>query len=269
MLSKRNVRAIFTMLAVFGTIAVALPAQTKVKKTAITNTPASKGGVMFDTYCASCHGPDGKGNGPAAAAFKKPVPDLTVLAKQNNGEFPADRVLLTLGRVSSVSAHGSAEMPVWGNLFRTAGQKEGEVQLRIYNLTHFLEILQVPAAKTPKPVKVELLENLSQIPAGSGEAMYQTLCAGCHGASGRGDGPASPLLRGERLDLTRLTRQNNGKFPDARIGYILGNQTGVAGHGSKEMPVWGDSFRGVGEDSNVARLRISNLIGYLKSLQLE
>ena len=246
---------------------IPLVAQTKIRPAPMTNTPAGKGGVMFDTYCASCHGLDAKGDGPAASAFKGRVPDLTVLSKNNNGDFPAQRVLATLRSDSPSPGHGNAQMPVWGRLFRESGQAESEVQLRLYNLTHFLEILQVPSQKVVKPPKVELLENLSGIPADSGEAMYFALCAGCHGSVGRGDGPASPLLKGERLDLTRFSQRNGGQFPAQRILYILGNQSNVAGHGTKEMPVWGNSFRGVGEPDVVVRLRIGNLVDYLKGLQ--
>ncbi len=38
---------------------------------------SDRGAEVFATYCAVCHGPDGKGNGPAAAALVPPPPDLT------------------------------------------------------------------------------------------------------------------------------------------------------------------------------------------------
>ena len=58
--------------------------------------PASaraSGKALFRQYCASCHGDDGKGAGPAAVAFKVQPPDLTALSRQNRGEFPRDRVI--------------------------------------------------------------------------------------------------------------------------------------------------------------------------------
>lgn len=276
-MTKLLLKTIATSAMAFGTLAIGLSAQTKVKKIKIpvADAPAHKGGAMFDLYCATCHGADGKGNGPTASAFQKPLPDLTLLAKNNHGEFPGARVMMTLGRIPDASAHGSANMPIWGNLFRSAGQSELETQRRIYNLTHYLEILQVPSApdvgtRAIRPPKVDdLPTNLSGIRADSGEAMYHILCAGCHGTLGRGDGPASPLLKGERLDLTKISKRNKGEYPAQRIAYILGNQAGVAGHGSKEMPVWGDSFRGVGEQDSVVRLRINNLVEYIRGLQGE
>src|ERR1700683_1638348 len=47
-----------------------------------------KGPDLFRVYCAVCHGSDAKGNGPLASGLKAKVPDLTVLAKTNGGQFP-------------------------------------------------------------------------------------------------------------------------------------------------------------------------------------
>lgn len=276
-MSNVFVKTIATSALALGTLVIGLTAQTKVKKIKIpvADTPAQKGGAMFDSYCATCHGAEGKGNGPTASAFQKPMPDLTLLAKNNGGEFPGARVMMTLGRVPDSSAHGSAAMPVWGNLFRSAGQSQLEAEQRIYNLTQYLKLLQVPSApevgtrKIQPPKAGDLPMNLAGIRADSGEAMYHILCAGCHGTLGRGDGPASPLLKGERLDLTRISKRNNGQYPAQRIASILGNRAGVAAHGSQEMPVWGDSFRGVGEQDSFVRLRINNLVEFVRTLQAE
>ena len=46
------------------------------------------GPSIYKAYCAACHGPAGKGHGPAAEALKyKPI-DLTAIAKNNKGVFP-------------------------------------------------------------------------------------------------------------------------------------------------------------------------------------
>ncbi|HEY6370388.1 MAG TPA: c-type cytochrome [Candidatus Sulfotelmatobacter sp.] len=104
--------------------------------------PAS-GKEMYTSYCAVCHGTDGKGGGPAASALKTTPADLTKLSENNGGKFPAMKVTSTLRGTSDLPAHGSKEMPVWGPLFRSmsAGQ-EGEVQQRVANLTHYVESLQ-------------------------------------------------------------------------------------------------------------------------------
>jgi len=120
--------------------------QKTVEKVPLEPTSPASGQAMYMSYCASCHGKDGKGHGPAASALKEPPPDLTTLAKNNNGKFPADRVAHVLQFGVEAPAHGSREMPVWGPLFgslqgKTAGGA-GLVQLRITNLTNYLKSLQ-------------------------------------------------------------------------------------------------------------------------------
>lgn len=98
---------------------------------------------MFKAYCASCHGNTTKGNGPAAPALKTPPPDLTMLAKRNGGKFPTDRVLSILRGRAMLAAHGSQEMPVWGPVFwRMSQGHDSEVQMRVSNLTRYLQSLQ-------------------------------------------------------------------------------------------------------------------------------
>jgi hypothetical protein len=76
-----------------------------------------KGSDLFRAHCDPCHGADAEGRGPLASVLKARVPDLTVLAKNNNGEFPAVLVRkIIIGEDASVS-HGSREMPIWGPIF--------------------------------------------------------------------------------------------------------------------------------------------------------
>ena len=105
-------------------------------------TSAASGKEMFKAYCATCHGAGAKGDGPAAPALKVPPPDLTVLAKNNGGKFPSDRVTSILRGQATVTAHGNYDMPVWGPVFwRMSGGHEAEVQQRIANLTRYIESL--------------------------------------------------------------------------------------------------------------------------------
>jgi len=115
--------------------------ETKIKKVPITRTSATSGQEMFVTYCAACHGKDGKGDGPAVAALKGKPADLTQLAKKNGGIFPQNHVAATISSVST-PAHGSKEMPMWGPLFSSVSSSQGEVQLRVANLTRYIETLQ-------------------------------------------------------------------------------------------------------------------------------
>lgn len=68
----------------------------------------------YDSTCATCHGLTGKGNGPMAGYLSGRLPDLTMLAKGNNGVFPFARVYDTIDGSREVKGHGSREMPVWG-----------------------------------------------------------------------------------------------------------------------------------------------------------
>src|SRR6516162_4325823 len=71
----------------------------------------------FQSSCASCHGTDGKGNGPVSEQLKVPPPDLTILAKNNNGVFPTNAVYESIYGSKTIPAHGSREMPIWGERF--------------------------------------------------------------------------------------------------------------------------------------------------------
>lgn len=133
------------ILLVISTFAVAqaAPAQTAptVKHVPITNAPSNSGKETFNSYCAVCHGKDGKGNGPAASAMKTPPADLTLLPKNSGGKYPAALVAAVIKGQVTTPSHGGQNMPVWGLLFSTSiglGH-EGQVQQRITNLVTYIE----------------------------------------------------------------------------------------------------------------------------------
>lgn len=75
------------------------------------------GGVVFDNLCAVCHGAGGQGDGPAVSALEHAVPDLTMIAANNGGVYPHERIKnVIFGRHRGV-AHGSSGMPYWGEHF--------------------------------------------------------------------------------------------------------------------------------------------------------
>ncbi len=115
----------------------------QVKVNPAKQTSAASGEEMYVNYCASCHGRDAKGSGPAAAGLKRHPVDLTLLSQSHGGKYPSQYVSNVLQGKTKVTTHGTQEMPVWGPVFRgvSAGH-EGEVQLRIHNLNGYLESVQ-------------------------------------------------------------------------------------------------------------------------------
>lgn len=100
---------------------------------------------LYEFYCASCHGRDGRGAGPVAPALRVDPPDLTLISRRNGGVFPRMRVIAIVdGRVDPpLAAHGTREMPVWGPIFRGLDADEGANRTRIENIVSYLEALQV------------------------------------------------------------------------------------------------------------------------------
>ena len=110
----------------------------------VNRTSPTSGQQMFTSYCAPCHGGDGKGHGPAAAALKMQPTDLTGLLKKNHGKFPDTHIVTVLQFGTDVQAHGSAEMPVWGPILgHMNATNQQDKQLRISNLSRYLESIQV------------------------------------------------------------------------------------------------------------------------------
>jgi mono/diheme cytochrome c family protein len=105
-----------------------------------------RGRKLYVQYCASCHGLDGKGHGPVAESLCKPLPDLTRIEKKG-GKFPETRIQLVIaGEVgeTELTAHGTSDMPVWGQYFRTVKGDKGVARLNVYALTKYIESIQQP-----------------------------------------------------------------------------------------------------------------------------
>src|SRR5512140_3062872 len=89
-----------------ATAALAAPADTE-----------SPNRAVYLQYCGACHGPAGKGDGIAGSFMTKKPTDLTVVAKQNKGEFPYMHIMRVIDGRDTVRAHGDPDMPVWGEVF--------------------------------------------------------------------------------------------------------------------------------------------------------
>ena len=124
---------------------------------------------------------------------------------------------------------------------------------------------RIPAQEKEKTVKKTPIQNTS--PA-SGQEMFQSYCAVCHGKDAKGAGPASEALKTTPPDLTTLAKRHDGKFPEDYVNSVLRNGIKAPAHGSSEMPVWGPLLRTVsGGDEAIVEMRIRNLVRYVESLQ--
>jgi mono/diheme cytochrome c family protein len=107
---------------------------------------AMSGQQLYTRFCASCHGLEGRGDGPVAQTFSREVPDLTLIARRHGGEFQRDWVERTIDGRHKIAAHGAYTMPVWGEDFsRTQiGSPDAEraTETMIARLVDYLETLQ-------------------------------------------------------------------------------------------------------------------------------
>jgi mono/diheme cytochrome c family protein len=107
------------------------------------------GKSVFTTYCASCHGESGRGNGAVAVFLRRRPADLTQIAIRNKGTFPADRVFQMIDGRQVVKVHGDSQMPVWGDAFSksTTESDERAIKVKIDALVEFLESIQERPAR--------------------------------------------------------------------------------------------------------------------------
>jgi mono/diheme cytochrome c family protein len=121
------------------------------------------------------------------------------------------------------------------------------------------------SASNPKAPDVESTRLIESI---QGPALYSAYCAVCHGKDGRGGGPMATSLKATTPDLTSIALRSGGKYPLTRVQRIISGEEQVpAGHGTREMPVWGPVFSQVAWDQDLGRLRLYNLAKYIETLQ--
>ncbi|MEK6300895.1 MAG: cytochrome c [Acidobacteriota bacterium] len=131
--------------AILAVAAVLAMASVGVPRNALASmSDVEKGHKLFNQHCASCHGSDGKGQGPVAPSLKVSPTDLTAIQKKGE-PFPFGHVQVAIDgerTERSITAHGTDKMPVWGVIFRrTKGEmvKQGD----IYALTKYIESIQM------------------------------------------------------------------------------------------------------------------------------
>jgi mono/diheme cytochrome c family protein len=97
---------------------------------------------LYRGYCASCHGTEGKGDGPVSPALNSKMPDLTTIKQRNGDIFPAARVNKIISGDEIILAHGTREMPVWGPIFHQVEEDRDYGAVRLQNLTDYLKSVQ-------------------------------------------------------------------------------------------------------------------------------
>jgi len=144
----------------------------------------------------------------------------------------------------------------------------------LHKLKHSLKVLVLISGLTliqsiiqAEPTEEQLL----------GESIFINNCATCHGEGGKGNGPMAEQLIKVPSDLTLLSKSNGGSFPETEVYQLLDGRRVVVTdegreaetfHGSKDMPIWGDTFRIIEGDDGAVDELISNLLEYLESIQV-
>lgn len=104
--------------------------------------------------------------------------------------------------------------------------------------------------------------------AAKGQVTFSRFCVSCHGPAGKGDGSISNDLRVPVPDLTEMANRNAGKYPYDRVTRIITTAEIVRGHGTVDMPAWGDAFKKTrGTDEPTIEAAIRDLNHYIWSLQ--
>jgi mono/diheme cytochrome c family protein len=155
---------------------------------------------------------------------------------------------------------------------RTSLSLTGRGPLGVWLL--LLALAALPAALGGTTAAAE--EESEAFKAAKGKVTYRIYCSNCHGAEAEGDGKLAPLLTVKPADLTELVKKKDkGEFPAERVRAAIDGRAEVAGHGYREMPVWGDAFRPTDPEMadpdkvKAAEAKIAELVAYLKTIQEE
>ena len=108
-----------------------------------------------------------------------------------------------------------------------------------------------------------------------GKTEFQSSCAACHGADGRGKGPLVSVLKLAPTDLTMLAKKNNGVFPVSAVYEMIDGRKQLQAHGTREMPIWGfrympspyEAVNPSAATEAAIRMRILAIVDYLNRIQ--
>jgi mono/diheme cytochrome c family protein len=106
----------------------------------------TRGRQRYVALCASCHGQDGSGGGPAAASMRVAPPDLRLIAERHGG-FDRRTIAAIIDGREMAGGHGSEDMPVWGWKGLRARKGETGPSPGMLDLLAYLQSIQAK----PKP----------------------------------------------------------------------------------------------------------------------
>jgi mono/diheme cytochrome c family protein len=137
----------------------------------------------------------------------------------------------------------------------------------ICGATGFLMLALGAAPANAQPtVKHETAPRIQSV---QGVDTFKAYCVSCHGVQAKGDGPAAMALKKVPADLTTIAKRNGGKFSPSDVENIVMGTSVMASHGSRDMPIWGPVFQSLAPDASVVKLRVANLVEYIKSIQTQ
>jgi mono/diheme cytochrome c family protein len=139
-------------------------------------------------------------------------------------------------------------------------------------LLALLSSLSLDARQTPSEQPPAASPQTGQAPPTqtfSGSELFRTYCAACHGKAGLGDGPLAEHMKQRPPDLTLFAAKNGGVYPSALVFRIVDGRQPLAGHGGRDMPVWGDAFKRSrdGSTEESVKARIDALVEHIESMQ--
>lgn len=125
-------------------------------------------------------------------------------------------------------------------------------------------VLSISVTALAQTIKREAARPIQSV---EGAATFKAYCAACHGADARGTGPAAKALKTPPADLTTYAKRHDGKFSAADVEATIVGKYVTDAHGSREMPIWGPVFTALATDDLQAKLRLANLVDYIRSIQ--
>ena len=136
-----NTRFLMFLIILLTTASLALAEKTKQVTDIV-------GKNDFVTYCGSCHGSNGKGDGPIVHFLERKPPNLTLLSKNNSGTYPFERIWGVFDGSYVFAEHGTSEMPIWGYRFVQEAQQQNDSDIstkaraKALNIILYLQVIQ-------------------------------------------------------------------------------------------------------------------------------